>query len=78
MVGPLIRNYLASIFKLYNNNMLYLTDINECQEGTHTCTQRCTNTVGSYMCQCNEGFRLEDSWTCNGKMILCLPVAKHQ
>lgn len=36
-------------------------DVNECAAGTHTCSQVCTNTNGSYSCSCNEGFRLSDS-----------------
>ena len=31
-------------------------DINECTQGTHTCTQSCTNTEGSFQCACNSGF----------------------
>ncbi|CAL1534782.1 unnamed protein product, partial [Lymnaea stagnalis] len=30
-------------------------DINECSS-EHSCTQICTNTVGSYICSCNEGY----------------------
>ena len=36
----------------------YHTDINECTEGGHNCsrTQCCVDTIGSYVCQCREGF----------------------
>lgn len=55
------------------------TDINECQEGTHHCGLTCINTVGSYMCQCNEGFRLDgDMQTCNGKLSFsCILLSWH-
>ena len=34
-------------------------DINECDKGTDNCDDNaaCTNTVGSFMCTCNEGFQ---------------------
>ena len=45
------------------------TDIDECQEGAHLCDQTCINTVGSYMCQCNDGYTLSvDGTTCVGKV----------
>lgn len=48
----------------------YYTDINECREGTHLCNQTCTNTNGSYICQCQEGFRLDnDGMECNGRFM---------
>ena len=44
-----------------------LTDINECSDGTHNCSQICTNTPGSFICECNNGFLLDnDEATCNG------------
>ena len=44
------------------------TDINECTEGTAGCAHECNNTIGSYICSCDEGYRLEsDGRTCNGK-----------
>ena len=43
------------------------TDINECNENTHTCDEnaQCTNTEGSFTCTCNEGFT-GDGQTCDG------------
>ena len=47
----------------------YELDIDECQEATHLCDQTCTNTVGSYMCQCNAGYSLGiDETACFGKI----------
>ena len=43
---------------------LLLTDIDECQDGSHSCHQQatCTDTEGSYSCTCQTGF------TGNGSM----------
>lgn len=31
------------------------------------CSQRCSNTIGSYVCSCYEGYQLDsDGETCNG------------
>ena len=44
-----------------------LIDIDECKLGSATCSAdgSCTNTVGSYSCQCNKGFS-GDGKTCIG------------
>lgn len=45
--------------------MIY-TDINECG-GVNDCEQLCTNTKGSYTCNCTEGFDLaDDGRRCTG------------
>ncbi len=43
----------------------YFTDIDECSEGSHTCDKNatCTNTDGSFKCQCEIGFS-GDGHTC--------------
>ena len=42
------------------------SDINECTEGTDTCQQLCLNTMGSYSCDCDPGYRLaSDGFICN-------------
>ena len=49
---------------------LHYTDIDECHEGIHLCNQTCTNTNGSYTCQCQEGFRLDNNGVdCSGTFI---------
>ena len=49
---------------LHNHN--FLTDINECNNNS-TCDQRCINTIGSVICECNPGYELnDDSGTCSG------------
>ena len=44
------------------------TDVNECEEGTHSChgDATCTNTIGSYSCSCVDGFS-GDGKQCRGK-----------
>ena len=43
-------------------------DINECLMGTPNCAENatCTNTIGSYLCTCNEGY-IGDGSVCEGK-----------
>ncbi len=45
----------------------YFIDIDECSEGSHTCDKNanCTNTDGSFKCQCEIGFS-GDGHTCTG------------
>ena len=41
------------------------TDDNECYLQRSGCQHRCTNTIGSYVCSCHDGFRLaNDEHTC--------------
>jgi hypothetical protein len=43
-------------------------EINECQERSALCEQICINTNGSYDCQCNDGYTLNnDGLTCSGE-----------
>ena len=50
--------------------LFFLTDIDECSDGTDGCDQLCSNNVGSYECVCNAGYRLaSDGFTCNGMHI---------
>lgn len=55
-------------------------DINECAEGLSSCSQVCTNTVGSYTCSCHPGYTLDaDSSTCtlSAGMLCCWWVHGH-
>ena len=45
----------------------FYSDIDECNNGTHNCSQMCTNTNGSFTCGCKNGYQLDpDEVTCNG------------
>ena len=49
-----------------HNQTIILTDINEC-ENNSTCDHRCINTIGSFVCECNPGYQLNDDlMTCSG------------
>ena len=57
--------YCAKYFTL--RTILNLTDINECEEGTHDCSNfaKCVNVPGDYDCHCLVGFE-GDGMTCTG------------
>lgn len=49
----------------------YLTDVDECSEDIHDCEQLCLNNNGSFSCNCEIGYRIDQNGrTCNG-MDLC-------
>ena len=48
----------------------YSADVDECSEITHMCSQNCHNSVGSYVCTCDEGFIISISGTtCTGEFV---------
>ena len=59
------KTILENVFFLISSK--YLTDVNECEEGTHSCHDNatCTNTIGSYSCSCVDGFS-GDGKQCRG------------
>ena len=59
------RNIICNVQKhTYITNHL---DIDECIDGTHDCSQTCTNLIGSFICGCNYGYILDDDgFTCHG------------
>ena len=55
-----------AVKKINIHNHNFLTDINECNNNS-TCDHRCTNTIGSFICECNPGYQLNDDlMTCSG------------
>ena len=49
------------------------TDIDECSEGISGCPHLCINIIGSYSCNCHNGYQLaSDNHTCFGKIIIAL------
>ena len=52
-------NYFQSKNYCYNN----IIDINECMINNGGCSHMCANAIGSYMCQCGDGYMLDDGNT---------------
>lgn len=47
---------------------IFSSDIDECDDENNNCDQGCLNTVGSYSCACEIGYRLDPfNSTCRGK-----------
>ena len=64
----IITNYFI-LFLLCVYILIKLIDIDECTDGTHACysDDHCTNTPGSYVCSCPQGYKIGlDGQTCNG------------
>ena len=50
---------------------VHSSDINECAENSDGCEQMCTDTDGSFVCSCRDGFRLgSDRRSCDGECAL--------
>ena len=72
------------------HNYLFFTDIDECAVGfsdygssggsstngsLNSCSQICTNTNGSFICECFSGYQLNDDlMTCVGMQVIYIPV----
>ncbi|KAI6655944.1 CD93 antigen [Oopsacas minuta] len=50
---------------LYNNSSFVCSDIDECEDSSITCQGNCINTLGSYTCDCGEGFVNLNETFCN-------------
>ena len=49
---------------------LYCVDINECNVSNGGCEQLCSNTVGSFLCDCGAGYQLDNNgFNCSGKHV---------
>lgn len=57
-------------------NNKHCEDINECLEGTHQCSQLCTNLNGTHACSCRQGFKLSDniSGVCRAEEVNALVI----
>ena len=49
--------------------LLYYTDVNECDLSYCHTSAACTNTLGSYNCQCNSGYTGNGTF-CEGKWVI--------
>ena len=55
--------------------MVYIPDYDECVAQLCDSNADCTNTVGSYSCQCRSGYN-GDGNTCTGRYILQIIIRK--
>lgn len=64
------RQHLKEFIELL---LVYISDIDECTEGysgDDKCEHNCTNTVGSFICSCSNGYELNsNNFSCDGKNI---------
>ena len=70
MVRQLVPNRMLIIVFLSDS---IISDIDECAQNSHTCdiNANCKNTVGSYDCQCHQGYSGNGN-TCTGIDTWCL------
>ena len=67
LMGQHSNNFIISILFMLLIVHMQL-DVNECLTGNGGCTHNCNNTVGSYQCYCEDGYKLNsDDHTCDGK-----------
>lgn len=60
---------ICKLLHLLNIRLLHSIDLDECT--THMCKgSPCTNSVGSYMCQCQNGFIFDVAFGCKGLKYL--------
>lgn len=53
----------------------FVTDMNECDMHKGGCDQICVNTIGSFHCECDDGYSLMgDSTTCRGSLSFLIPL----
>ena len=58
---------------LTNTISIMCVDVVECEDNRGGCQQRCINEIGSFHCDCFNGYALgNDMVICNGKFILIL------
>ena len=66
-----INTFIAKILIFHYGLINYYTaDINECEVGAANCAPdaTCVNTLGSFECQCNEGFVGDGRTVCVGEL----------
>lgn len=62
---------MCSEQKVNNQIHRFYLDIDECNGEKNVCNQTCNNSVGSYDCSCEPGYKLAlDGFSCDGKTNL--------
>ena len=66
--------YMPKLLTDYSQCCCFISvtiDVNECETLNGGCQQTCTNTDGSFFCNCTEGYELEmDGTTCLSRLLL--------
>ena len=52
---------------MVQHNIVLFLDVDECSLNNGGCTQICTDTTGSFACNCLDGFQLVNGSSCIGK-----------
>ena len=73
-VGNRVGLIIYNCFTCHSNEMnkeksTITSDVNECNDGSHTCSPNatCSNEIGSYVCDCKDGFSGNGS-VCEGRI----------
>ena len=68
----ILMNITALVSIIYNSILSNLyTDIIECDTNNGGCDHNCINTIGSYQCQCREGYETKNNGTnCTGTLFI--------
>ena len=72
MVLAVLVNYEHTCNNTYHfiYKIIIFVDINECSSNIDGCDHNCHNTMGSYYCTCNTGYRLDSNMrSCHGNLI---------
>ena len=61
------RELISSVELSNSISIIIIVDINECM-AAHHCEHNCVNTVGTYTCNCDDGYLLADNgYACYGR-----------
>ena len=64
-----IIHYTYSNLEDADNSSDFSTDIDECGTNNGGCEHSCNNTVGTFECYCDSGYRLEENGlNCSGEL----------
>ena len=69
----MIRDACMFAYNVHPCLSLNIADVNECDLASD-CEENCTNTVGSYYCECLDGRVLVNRTHCTGKIIGILNI----